>query len=245
MAVRFLTLLAAVAIAAAVSQSAARADLNPPITITGKFYPANTWLTCPDTGTCPASSLRLWLPSFGGGSSSVDAGTVTSSCGQGCYVIPNGALITIRAHPNPGYQFTGWGGKCGTVKSTGCYFHMWNNYTAGATFEPLPSSSGGSPDSNGSPVTTVLDFVVQVTGRGTVVVSGTGRDYPTSVCKSPAPCPLVRYQRQYVKAVAIATGGGRFLGWGGGRCSGTQTVCTFKDDFDSSNNRPRITALFG
>jgi len=246
--IRFFALIGVAAIAATTSHSAAHAGPAAPATVPPITAPApilaNGWWTCPDTGSCSAPTLHLWLPSFGGGHSIVESGTVTSRCGPDCYEIPNGALITIRALPNAGYRFTGWGGKCQTVHTTGCYFHMWNNYTAGATFDPLPSPSGSS-NSSSDPVTTVLDFVVQVSGKGTVVVSGTGTDYPTSVCRPPYPCTMTRYLKRYVQVIAIPTGGGRFLGWGGGRCWGTQTVCTFKDDFDRYNNRPRITATFG
>ena len=205
----------------------------------------NGWWTCPDTGSCSAPTLRLWLPSFGGGYSKVESGPVSATCGWGCYEIPNGALVTMRAVPNAGYRFTGWGGKCQGVYTTGCYFHMWNNYVAGATFEPLPSSSGSSSNSSSDPVTAVLDFVVQVSGRGTVVVEGTGISYPTSTCTPPYPCTLTRFLKRSVRAFALPTGGGTFLGWGGGRCWGTQNVCTFKNDFDRYSNRPRITATFG
>lgn len=240
---RVFTLLAVVASAAAATGSAHAAPAAFPPTPNVPAILTSGWWACPDTGTCAAQTLRLWLPSFGGGHSIVASGSVTRSCGQGCYEIPNGTLVTIRAVPNAGYAFTGWGGKCQTVHTTGCIFHMWNNYTAGATFE-TPTPSGGTSDSSSDPVTTALDFVVQVSGKGTVVVSGTGKEYPTSVCRAPYPCTVTRYQRHYVQVVAISSGG-RFLGWGGGRCSGTQTVCTFKDDFDLHDNRPRITAYFG
>jgi hypothetical protein len=241
--VRLFALVCVAAIAAAAAVHAARAvNLPPPTTVPAPIL-TNGWWTCPDTGTCSAPTLRLWLPAFGGGYTTVD-GPVSARCGTGCYEIPNGAKVTIWAVPYNGYMFTGWGGKCSTVHSRGCWFYMHNNYTAGATFDPLPSSSGGSSDSNSSPVTTVLDFVVQVSGKGTVVVQGTGTSYPTSVCKPPYPCTLTRFKKN-IQVVAIPTGGGRFLGWGGGRCWGTQLTCTFKNDFDRYNNRPRITATFG
>jgi hypothetical protein len=247
--IRALGLVCVAAIVAAGFGSAARAAVAAPAAADIYRLPidgtipliTSGWWQCPDTGTCSASPLRLWLPSFGGGSATVESGEVSHSCGMGCYAIPNGALITIRAVPDAGYMFTGWGGMCSTVHSTGCRFHMYNNYTAGATFDPVPSSSGGASNTSSDPVTSVLDFVVQVTGRGTVVVQGTGAYYPTSVCKAPYPCTMTRFKKN-VQVVAIATGG-TFLGWGGGRCSGTQTSCTFKNDFDRYG-RPRITAAF-
>jgi hypothetical protein len=243
---RVFALICVAALAAAAAAHAAPAiNLPPPTTVPDPVpLPTTGWWTCPATGGCSAPTLRMWLPSFGNGYTTVESGPVSARCGVGCYEIPNGALITIRAVANPGYRFTGWGGKCQTVSTTGCYFHMWNNYTAAATFEPLPSSSGGSSNSSSDPVTAVLDFVVQVSGRGTVAVQGTG-SIKTSVCTPPYPCTMTRFLKRYVQVQAISTGGGRFLGWSGGRCWGTQTVCTFKNDFDRYNNRARIVANFG
>src|SRR5687768_1735910 len=135
---RILFVLAAVSAASALFAPQATAGATPESSLvlpTASFQdPA--WWQCPETGRCPAPTLRLWLPSFGRGHTTVESGRTIARCGPGCYEIPNGEVITIRAVPDPGYRFTGWGGKCQTVRTTGCWFHMWSNYTAGATFEP-------------------------------------------------------------------------------------------------------------
>jgi hypothetical protein len=208
---------------------------------------ATGWWLCPSTGSCVASTLHLWLPSSGpGGHATVEAGRTTGTCGAGCYEVPNGEVITIRAVADPGYKFTGWGGKCQSVgNSTGCYFHMWNNYTAAATFVPIPAP--GSPDSSGDPVTPVLEFVLQLSGMGTVVAQGMG-SFVATPCQSLAPaappCRVTRYMKK-VTLTALTTSGRPFLGWGGdGRCRGAQLSCTFKNDF-GPYGAPRITARFG
>jgi hypothetical protein len=201
------------------------------------------WWQCPDTGGCSAPVLRLWLPSFGHGYSTVEAGRTIASCGRGCWEIANGELITIRAVPDPGYRFTGWGGKCQSIgRTTGCWFHMWNNYTAAATFEPDPSSPNAPAGTVEQPVTPVLDFVLQISGRGTVAVQGTGLGFPTYVCKTTYPCRVTRFIKRDVQVQAIGSGA-RFLYWGG-RCRGTQPLCTFKNDF-GRDGAPRVVAYFG
>jgi hypothetical protein len=187
--------------------------------------------------------LRLWLPSFGRGHSIVEAGRTIGSCGAGCYEIPNGEVVTIRAVPDPGYRFTGWGGKCQSVRSTGCWFHMWNNYTAGTTFEPDPSAPNAQPGISRDPVTPVLDFVLQISGKGTVAVQGTGLAFPTYVCKTTYPCRVTRFIKRDVQLVAINTSSSQFRGWGG-RCRGAQLWCTFKNDF-GRDGAPRVVAYFG
>jgi Divergent InlB B-repeat domain len=236
------------ALCAAFVAAGARAD-NPPtlgnVLITPKppqVLLGPWWGQCPDSGSCDAPTLRLWLPSFGSGYSKVEAGRATS-CGAGCYDVPNGEYITIRAVPNDGFTFTGWGGKCETIgRVTGCRFHMWNNYTAAATFAPLPSQSGSTTgDSNSSPVTIGVRFVVSVTGKGSVAVQGSISD-SSSVCRYSL-CSLSRPKKQSVQLTAIQTAGKPFLGWGG-RCRGTQLTCTFLNDF-GRDGAPRITAAFG
>jgi hypothetical protein len=201
-----------------------------------------SWWQCPETGRCSAPVLRMWLPSFGRGYATVESGRVMARCGPGCYEIPNGEVITIRAVADPGYRFTGWGGKCETVRTTGCWFHMWNNYTAGATFVPDPTSPSAPPGTSRDPVTPVLDFILQISGKGTVAVQGHGFSFPTYVCKTTYPCRVTRYIKRDVQLVAIGTSS-PFRGWGG-RCRGTQPSCTFKNDF-GRDGAPRVMAFFG
>ena len=235
------------ALCAAFVASAARADnppsigavLKPPTSIQAVLGP--WWWQCPDTGSCAAPSLRLWLPTFGGGSAAVESGRARP-CGAGCYDVPNGEYLTIRAVADGGFTFTGWGGKCESIgRITGCRFHMWNNYTAAATFAPLPPPSDNTGNSSSDPVTTSVSFVVSVTGKGTVAVRGS-LAYPSSVCSYSA-CTVTRLKRDNVQVAAITTSGKPFLGWGG-RCRGTQTTCTFTNDF-GRDGAPRITAVFG
>lgn len=233
---------ASAALAFSASQATGAVSEEPgPIFAPPKVF-VTQWWQCPETGACKAPTLRLWLPSFGRGYAKVESGRVTGTCGWGCFEIPNGEEIVIRAVADPGHRFTGWGGKCESIgRTTGCRFNMWNNYTAGSTFEPIPSASPGTPGKSQDPVTPVLDFVIQISGKGTVVVQGAGA-YPTSVCKTAYPCRVTRYVKKDVQLLAIATGG-RFLGWGG-RCRGTELSCTFKNDF-GRDGAPRVTAYFG
>jgi Divergent InlB B-repeat domain len=235
---RILFLLAVATTASALSAPQASAAL--PTT----SFQAPSWWQCPDTGSCSAPVVRLWLPTFGRGYTKVESGRILGGCGTGCYEIANGELITIRAVPDPGYRFTGWGGKCQSIgRVTGCYFHMWNNYTAGATFEPDPAAQNLPPGTSRDPVTPVLDFILQLTGKGTVTVEGTGVAFPTYVCKTTYPCRVTRFIKRDVRLVAVGTSGLPFRGWGG-RCRGTQPVCTFKNDF-GRDGAPRVTAYFG
>src|SRR3954454_16668981 len=233
---RLLVLLGVAVAATTMSLSTARATppLLPPVIIL-KPVLLDGWWTCPDTGRCSASTLRLWLPALGGGSATVESGPVTGACGAGCYLVPNGALITIRALPSSGYRFGGWGGKCSTVSSTGCYFHMWNNYVAAATFDPLPPPPP-PPRSDGlgvtsQPVTASMDFVVHVVGRGAVSVPGS-----RTLCTQASPCTVTRDEGVTVRAFATSASGRPFLRWSG-RCSGPQTTCTF-----ANLPNPSITA---
>lgn len=242
---RFLALCGAAVLAAALSISTARATpppmgLLPATTIVPLF---NGWWTCPDTGVCSApATLRLWLPSLGSGYATVEAGPVSSTCGTGCYMIPNGAVVTIRAHADPGYRFAGWVGKCSTVTVTGCWFHMRNNYAAGASFErippPPPPPSADGVGTVSQPVTGAISFVTQVYGKGTIMIGG------NPPCTTSFPCTMTRDQGAYVKAVAVPSNGRPFVRWGGS-CSGSGTTCTFLNDFDRYNHPPHITATFG
>ena len=242
--IRFSALLGAAVLAAALSLSNARAASPPLLPVIINPVPVfNGWWTCPDTGVCSAPTLRLWLPALGGGYATVESGPVTRSCGADCYEIPNGAQIVIRAHASSGYRFTGWGGKCSTVTTTGCLFHMRNNYVAGATFDPIPPPPP-PPRSDGlgttsQPITGALDFVVHVSGRGAVSVPGS-----RTLCTAAWPCTVTRDQGVTVRAVAISPSGRRFLHWGGS-CSGTQTTCTFTNDYGPGNRPPSIVAYFG
>ena len=204
-------------------------------------------LTANETSvTARYSPLRLSLPVFGNGQVYVETRAPKRSCGRDCWEIAWNDRVVLRPRSFGGSRFTGWGSKCESIRSD-CGFWMLDNYTAAATFEPIPPPIPCPPNSSCDPVTPSQTFVVSVSGPGKVVAQGLA-PYPATVCEATAGTPRVCQIRRPAKKTlilrAITGANGRFLGWGD-RCrqAGGGTDCSFYNG-PNPYGAPRITAAF-
>jgi hypothetical protein len=141
------------------------------------------------------------------------AGSVTGpgiDCPGDCSeVFGVGDAVELRAAPDAGSSFGGWGGDCASAgTAVGCPLTMTVSRAVTATFGTAP------------PTSRVL--TVSVTGSGKV--TGPGIDCPTD-CTEQYPSGTK------VELTAAAVGGTTFAGWGAD-CSatGTSAVCSFAVD---------------
>ena len=147
------------------------------------------------------------------GNGYVDSSPAGIDCGSGAHTtcatdVPHATDVTLTAHPDTGWDFTGWsGGSCSGSAST-CTVTMDQARTVDATFAlQMP----------------VLSVVPSGTGSGKVTSSPGGIDcgldcgeafaYGTPVTLTAAPDP-----------------GTDFTGWSGGGCTGPSTTCTVTMD---------------
>ena len=236
------------------------------ITITGEHGTRSSFLrwddACAGYGTRPActlqlnenqtyvnarfSPLRLSLPVFGRGYVLVETLLPKRSCGRDCWEIAWNDTVVIRPRTYAGNRFTGWGSKCESIRSD-CRFTMLNNYTAAATFEPIPPPIPCPPNSSCDPVTPSQTFVLSVSGPGKIVAQGLA-PYPATVCEAtgstPQVCQIRRPAKKTLILRAISSATGRFVGWGD-RCrhAGGGTDCSFYNG-PVPGGAPRITAAF-
>ena len=139
--------------------------------------------------TARFSPLRLSLPIFGRGSVSVETLRQRRTCGPECWEIAFEDTVVIRPRESQGFRFTGWGSQCETIRRD-CRFTMLGNYTAAATFEPIPPSIPCPVNSSCDPVTPSQTFVLSVSGPGKIVAQGLA-PYPATVCEATATAPKV------------------------------------------------------
>jgi List-Bact-rpt repeat protein len=211
------------------TQSACTLQLNADAYVTARFSP-----------------LRLSLPVFGRGSVLVETTRPRRSCGLDCWDIAFDDTVVIRPRELQGWRFTGWGSKCETIRRD-CHFSMRGNYTAAATFEPVPPAIPCPVNASCDPVTPSQTFVLSVSGPGKVVAQGLA-PYPATVCEATTAAPQVCQVRRPAKKTlvlrAITGATGRFVGWGD-RCrsAGGNTECSFYNG-PGPNGAPRITAAF-
>jgi hypothetical protein len=194
--------------------------------------------------TARFSPLRLSYPVFGQGYVIVESRQGGRQCGPDCRDLAWGDTIIVRARARSGWQFTGWGPKCSSIRGD-CRFTMLGNYTAAATFEPIPPPDDCPDDSSCGQVTPSLRFVVGVTGSGKVIAQAMVPYRSATECRGTGTCSIPRPEKKKPMLKAIPDPGARFLGWGG-RCryAGLSTDCTFYNGY-GSDGAPRITAAFG
>jgi hypothetical protein len=196
--------------------------------------------------TARFSPLRLSLPVFGRGYVLVETLQPKRSCGRECWEIAWNDTVVIRPRTYEGIRFTGWGSKCESIRSD-CRFTMLNNYTAAATFEPIPPPIPCPPNSSCDPVTPSQTFVLRVSGPGKVVAQGLA-PYPATVCEAtraaPQVCQIRRPAKKTLILRAISGTTSRFVSWGD-RCrhAGGGTDCSFYNG-PVPNGAPRITVSF-
>jgi hypothetical protein len=200
--------------------------------------------------TAHFSTLRLWLPTFGGGSINVGpakaggAPLVGHPCGSSCVDLANGEQVVLRAAPSNGNRMIAWGGACASLRSTqGCLLTLRRNTVVSATFERIPPPGDCPPGNSCDPVGSSKQFVVRVTGTGTVLSPRMG-SISQMTCQSSSAtgrsCTVDRLLEQWVSMTAT---GVHFLGWGG-RCHGTGATCSFYNGAHS-REEPVVIARFG
>jgi hypothetical protein len=183
--------------------------------------------------------LRLWLPAFGDGYIRADpANFAARSCGRDCVDLVDGDYVTLTPVQTNGSTFTGWDGACNDSRSRTCSFTVKRSRVISATFEHFQSQANLPPGTNEGPVTTSLEFRVEISGKGTVR-AGRMRDYPATGCQ--VSCTIARAKGDAVELEALNTGGLTFRGWSGW-CKGTGT-CRFKNDRYRSQV-PWVRAVF-
>ena len=192
-------------------------------------------------------SARLYLTSFGPGSIVREKypgdGTqlvrrlcTGSTDSDYCADYAYGETIRLRARPSQGStaRMGGWGGACSEKPRTfTCTLTMTATRAASATFEyppPPPPPSNCPSNASCDPVTTTWPFYVQIQGAGTVLAPKIG-NIAAKTCDAYLPtgfrCSNFAGPKIGLTDLrAVATHGGRFLGWSG-PCSGTGP-CRFK-----------------
>ena len=144
------------------------------------------WFNGTDFAPVTIRGLTVTLTSAEGVVSSSPAGI---SCGTTCSAtFDPGALVTLTATPNPGFEFAGWSGACSGTGS--CTMTMDGDRAVIATFGDAiaPTVILGTPvDLGGAVSATFSEIVHQVSPANVVLrVAGHANDIPAELfCRSP------------------------------------------------------------
>jgi hypothetical protein len=145
---------------------------------------------------------RVTAPAPDGTSGSIDCPGTCSA------LVLQDSDLTLTATPDPGAEFTSWGGSCvqyGSDPTCTLVLSGPKDVTAGFGTPPPPP--------------TRFTLTVAKVGTGTGYVGGAG-----GIDCGPT-CAVTLQEGSTVTLLAVADDGSRFTGWSGGGCSGTD-MCT-------------------
>ena len=156
----------------------------------------------------PPQPLLVTTTGSGGGSVSMSANGIASSCTGSCTANhPQGTQVTLTAAPVPGAMLSGWSGACRGRKAF-CTVRMSAAKAVNATFTALPMHD--------------LNMTKAGAGSGSIDVSTPeGTMSCTGTCSSQFPAGTT------IKLTARPGPGAVFGGWSG-LCRGPKASCSFR-----------------
>jgi hypothetical protein len=183
----------------------------------------STIFSCGTTGTQDAPKKAVVVTRSGTGIGKVSTSGGEISCGTDCSrLFDPGATVTLKAEPEQGSSFVGWGGACSGTGAT-CEVKLSMDPNDGNT-----ATVDAKFDTEYVPPTVALTVTKSGSGAGKVVSTDKAVDCGAT-CQAQVPIPST------VTLVATADLGSGFAGWTGA-CDnqGTDPVCNVEVNLATS-----------